>query len=188
MISIRAKTRGRRVIRVHVTAEDLLRTRFAAGPAPLTELGVALATLQRPDAIFDRWRRELGPRLPRVARLLFQLVPPAATGPLFLDPVSAGLDDGLDTVLSTPAQFVRSELRRVFSAEQPITLWVRALDERDRDAWHQLAAAVRAGHQAVVSGSWQRVWQSFRADVAWRGWLIAEQGLQAALASLHPAA
>src|SRR5262249_16843174 len=36
--------------------------------------------------------------------------------------------------------------------------------------------------------SWQRVWQSFRADVAWRGRQIAEQGLQAALASLHPAA
>lgn len=188
MVSIRAKTKGRRVIRVHVTAEDLLRTRFAAGPAPLTELGMALATLQRRDAIFDRWRRELGPRLPRVARLLFQLVPPTAAGPLFLDPISNGLDDGLDTVLSAPTSFVRSELRRVCSAEQPMTPWVRALNERDRDAWQQLAAALRAGHQAVVSASWQRVWQSFRADVAWRGRLIAEQGLQAALASLHPAA
>lgn len=186
MVSVRAKTKGRRVIRVHVTAEDLLRTRFAAAPAPLTELGMALATLQRRDAIFDRWRRELGPRLPRVARLLFQLVPPTAAGPLFLDPISNGLDDGLDTVLSAPTPFVRSELRRVCAAEQSITPWVRALNERDRDAWQLLAAAVRAGHQAVVSASWPRVWQSFRADVAWRGRLIAGQGLQAALASLHP--
>jgi DNA-binding transcriptional ArsR family regulator len=188
MISVRAKTKGRRVIRVHVTAEDLLRTRFAAGPAPLTELGMALATLQRRDAIFDRWRRELGPRLPRAARLLFQLVPPTAAGPQFLDPVSNGLDDGLDTVLSAATPFVRSELRRVCPADQPITPWVRALNDRDRDAWQELAAAVRAGHQAVVSASWQRVWQSFRADVAWRGRQIAGQGLQAALASLHPAA
>jgi DNA-binding transcriptional ArsR family regulator len=188
MVSVRAKTKGKRVIRVHLTAEDLLCTRFAAAPAPLTELGMALATLQRRDAVFDRWRRELGPRLPRAARLLFQLVPPTAAGPLFLDPISNGLDDGLDTVLSAPTPFVRSELRPVCSAEQPITPWVRALHERDRHAWQQLAAAVRAGHQAVVSASWQRVWQSFRADVAWRGRLIAEQGLQAALASLHPTA
>lgn len=186
MVLIRAKTKKRHVIRVHLTAEDLLRTRFAVGPAPLTELSMALATLQRRDAIFDRWRRELGPRLPRAARLLFQLVPPTATGPQFLDPISNGPDDGLETVLSAPTPFVRSELRRVCPAEQPITPWVRALNERDRDAWQQLAAAVRAGHQAVVSPSWQRIWQSFRADVAWRGRLIAEQGLQAALASLHP--
>lgn len=60
---------------------------------------MALATLQRRDAISDGWRREFGPRLPQVARLLFQLVPPTAAGPLLLDPISNGLEDGLDTVL-----------------------------------------------------------------------------------------
>lgn len=176
------------MLRVHLTAEDLLRTRFASRPAPLTELVMAFATLQRRDVLFDGWRRELGGRLPRVARSLFELVPPTAAGPEFLDPVSDGFDDGLDTVLSASTLLVQSELRRVCSAGQPITPWMRALDERDADAWQQLAAAVRAGHDTVLPGSWPRVQQSFCADVAWRSRLIAEQGLHAALAGLHPRA
>jgi DNA-binding transcriptional ArsR family regulator len=91
-------------------------------------------------------------------------------------------------VLSAPTPLVRSELRRVCFAGQPITPWVRALHERDADAWRQLAAAVRAGHDTVLPGSWPRVQQSFCADVAWRSRLIAEQGLHAMLASLHPRA
>jgi DNA-binding transcriptional ArsR family regulator len=176
------------VLRVHLTAEDLLRTRFASSPAPLTELVMAFATLQRRDVLFDGWRRELGWRLPRVARSLFELVPPTAAGPEFLDPVIDAFDEGLDTVLSAPTLLVRSELRRVCSAGQPITPWVRALHERDADAWRQLAAAVRAGHDTLLPGSWPRVQQSFRADVAWRSRLIAEQGLHATVAGLHPCA
>jgi DNA-binding transcriptional ArsR family regulator len=174
------------MLRVQLTAEDLVRTRFASSPAPLTELVMALATLQRRDVMFDGWRRELGSRLPRVARSLFELVPPTAAGPEFLDPVSAGFDDGLDTVLSARTPFVRRELRRIYYAGRPTTPWVLALYERDADAWRQLAAAVRAGHDMVIPGAWQGVWQSLRADVAWRGRLIAEHGLHAALASLHP--
>ncbi len=176
------------MLRVHLTANDLLRTRFASRPAPLPELVMALATLQRRDVLFDSWRSELGGRLPRVARSLFELVPPTAAGPEFLDPVSDGLDDGLDTVLSAPTPFVRRELRRICSANRPITPWLRALHERDADAWRQLAAAVRAGHDTVLPGSWPRVQQSFYADVAWRSRLIAEQGLHAMLAGLHPSA
>ena len=176
------------MLRVHLTAEDLLHTRFAPGPAPLTELVMGLATLQRRDALFDGWRRGLVGRLPRVARSLFELVPPTAAGPEFLDPVSANLDDGLDTVLSSSTPFVRSELRRVCPGGRPITPWVRALHERDSAAWRRLAAAIRAGHDTVLPQSWSRVRQSFRAEVAWRSRMIAEQGLHAALADLHPRA
>jgi len=86
------------VLRLHFTADDLLRTRFATAPAPLLEMGLAVAALQRRDTLFDNWRREAGARLPRVGRTLLQLVAPSGAGPLFLDPISDGLDDGLDTV------------------------------------------------------------------------------------------
>jgi DNA-binding transcriptional ArsR family regulator len=190
MVSGEAKTTGElggRVLRLHFTADDLLRTRFAAAPAPLVEMSLALAALQRRDTLFDNWRRESGARLPRVGRTLLQLVPPSAASPLFLDPISDGLDDGLDTVLSSPGGFVRRELRRICSAGQPITPWIRALDERDPDAWRLLGAAVRSAHGALVEPAWSRVWQSFRGEVAWRGRLIGESGLMAALETLHPA-
>lgn len=176
------------MLRLHFTADDLLRTRFASAPAPLVEMALAVAAMQRRDTIFDGWRREAGPRLPRAGRTLLQLVPPSGAGPMFLDPVSDGTEDGLDTVLSSPRGLVRRELRRICSAGQPITPWIRALDERDPGAWQLLGAAVRAAHGALVQPSWARIWQSFRGEVAWRGRLIAESGLMAALETLHPAA
>ena len=174
------------MLRVHFTPEDLLRTRFAAAPAPLIELGMALATLQRRDLIFDGWRRRTRAALPVPARPLFELVPPTATGPLFLDPVSNGIEDGLDTVLSTPTPTVRGELRRVCAAGRPITPWIRALDERDPEAWQALARGLYAMHDTVVRPVWPQVWDSFRGEIAWRGRLIAESGLRDGLASIHP--
>ena len=111
------------MIRVHFTAGDLLRLRFAAAPAPLVELGLALATLQGRDVIFDGWRRNAAATLPRAARPLLQLAPPAGTGPTFLDPLSDGIDDGLDEVMSSPGALVHTELRRICSSGQPITPW-----------------------------------------------------------------
>jgi hypothetical protein len=87
---------------VPFTAEDLLRTRFAAEPAPLLELTLALVVLRRRDALFERWRRRGRAALPRAAAPLLELVPPSAHCPHFLHPISDGIEDGLDTVLSTP--------------------------------------------------------------------------------------
>jgi DNA-binding transcriptional ArsR family regulator len=174
------------VLRVQFSAEDLLRTRFATAPAPLLELALGLATLQRGEATFDGWRRQVDAQLPRSARRLLQLVPPSGAGPMFLDPISDGIDDGLDAVRAMPMGFVRRELRRICAAGRPITPWIRALYEGDRAAWDLLADAVRAGHRAVIAPSWARVWKSFRAEIAWRGRMIAEQGMQASLETLYP--
>ena len=176
------------MLRVHFTTDDLLRTRFAPGPAPLIELELAIAALQRRDPLFDGWRRGAAARLPSQARMLFELVPWTGTGPMFLDPVSSGLEDGLDAVLSAPGPLVRSELRRICGKGQPITPWIRALHERDSDAWRVLGDALRAGHAALIQVAWPRIWQSFREDVAGRSRAIAESGLMAALETLHPSA
>jgi DNA-binding transcriptional ArsR family regulator len=175
------------VLRVQFSAQDLLRTRFATAPAPLLELGLGLATLQRGEAIFDGWRRQVDGQLPRSARRLLQLIPLSGAGPMFIDPVSDGLDDGLDAVRAMPIGFVRRELRRICAAGRPITPWIRALYEGDRAAQDLLIDAVRTGHRAVVAPSWRRVWKSFRAEIAWRGRMIAEQGMRASLETLHPA-
>ena len=82
------------MLRIHLTARDLLKTRFASQPAPLVETGLAVAALQRPDPVFRGWRRLAAARLPTAARPLLELVPPSATGPLFLDPLTTGLARG----------------------------------------------------------------------------------------------
>jgi len=174
------------MIRVHLTAEDLLRTRFASHPAPLAEVGYALAALHRRDPAFGTWRRRAAAQLPRPARPLLELIPASASGPLFLDPISTGLAEGLEMVQRSPAAYVTAELQRVCGPRRPLP-WVRMLAERDQESWRDLNRALWLSYQHLLAGSWPEVLSGFRAELAWRSRLIAELGVQAALSSLHPA-
>lgn len=179
------------MLRVRFTSEDLLRVTFAREPAPLMELGLALAALQRCDLppVFGRWQQTLRRALPQGARPLLELVPPSGRGPMFLDPLSRGLDDGLDQVLSAPAGFVRSELGRVCAAGRcPETGWVHDLASQDRDTWRVLATALRAAYDSLLAASWGGVQSAFDAERAWRTRLLADQGIRIALAGLVPGA
>lgn len=173
------------VLRVHLTAEDLLRTRFASQPAPLIELSHALAALRRRDPVLGTWRRSAAARFPQAARPLLGLVPASATGPLFLDPVSTGLAEGLEMVQQAPTRVVCGELQRVFGTRPPPP-WVRLLAARDRQTWRDLDRAQRAAYDQLLRDAWPRVRAGFRAELAWRSRLIAELGVQAALSALHP--
>lgn len=176
------------VLRLHFTAGDLMRVRLAPRPAPLMELGLATATLQRRDdhRTFGHWRAERRRALPSPALPLFGLVPPNGAGPLFLDPLTETFEEGLEHVRSTPRDVAVRELRRVCPAYRPVTTWVRDLSRQDRRAWQTLAEALRTAHRALLSRQWDRVQAGFHADVAWRGRLLAEQGVGATLASLYP--
>jgi DNA-binding transcriptional ArsR family regulator len=173
------------VIRVHLTAQDLLRTKFATHPAPLIEVGHALAALHRRDPVLASWRRAAASGFPGAARPLLELVPPSATGPLFLDPISTSLGEGLDLVQSAPASFVQAEMERITGPRRP-PLWMQNLAERDPETWRDLDRALRLAYEHLLMRDWPRVWSGFRAELAWRGRLIAERGVQAALSSLHP--
>jgi DNA-binding transcriptional ArsR family regulator len=174
------------LLRIHLTAEDLLRIKFASEPAPLIDVGHALAALQRQDPVFGRWRRGAAPRIPVAVRPLLGLVPPTATAPLFLDPISASLAEGLEQVQRTPRGLVASELSRVFPAGPPRT-WVRLLAEHDRQTWRDLDRALSLAYRHLLADSWSRLRQAHRAELAWRSRLIAESGVQATLSALHPA-
>ena len=170
----------RTLLRFRFTADDLLGVRFATAPAPLLELGIALATLRRRDPVFASWARRT--RLPRTALPLFELIPPTALGPVFLDPVTEELADGIDTVMSTPRDYARAELVRTC---RPSGL-PRRLADRDGAAWRALADGLRAAHDAVIAKDAARVRAAFDADLAWRRRLLAGQGVGGALASVYP--
>lgn len=173
------------MLRIHLTAQDLLRTRFASHPAPLIEVGLALAAMRQQDPLFAIWRRRAAAGFPPSARPLLELVPASATGPLFLDPVSVSLAEGLELVQQAPAQFAAAELQRVSGAQRPPP-WVRMLAERDRQSWRDLDRALKLAHRHLLEGDWSRVWSGFRSELAWRSRLIAELGVQAALSTMHP--
>jgi hypothetical protein len=173
------------VLRVPFMTEDLLRTKFAAQPAPLLELTLALAVLQHRDALFERWRRRARAALPRAAAPLLELVEPSADCPYFLHPISDDVEDGLATVLATPQPVVDRELARMFAAGR-VSSFTRALGSRDREAWAELSRSLRSAHQALLSDHWQRVQAGYQAEVALQAGTFARRGMRAVLTSVYP--
>lgn len=176
------------MLRVHFTAEDLLRVSFAPEPAPLMELGFAVAVMRRQDtpAVLRRWQHRAHAAFPDGARPLLDLIPPSARSPLFLDPLSSGLEDGLDTVLRTPSDRVRAELdRRVPDVLAP-TPWLRRFADGDREAWTDLERAVRSAYAGLLAEAWPSVRAAFDAERAWTTKLLGQYGIRATLAGLWP--
>lgn len=177
---------GEPMLRVHFTPDDLLQVTLAPAPAPLMELVLAIAMLQQHDIdpVFRRWQQRSLRTLPRAARPLLDLIPPTGKGPLFLDPLSRGLDDGLDQVRASPAAFVRADLKRVCAADRMPTAWTIRLAQQDRDAWQILHNAVRAGHGGLLAPAWERITSGFDTERAWRTQNLARHGLRQMLAGL----
>ncbi|WP_190023490.1 ArsR/SmtB family transcription factor [Streptomyces hiroshimensis] len=113
-------------------------------------------------------------------------MPPTALGPMFLDPLSRQMDDGLEAVRATPADEVRDQLAHLCPATRPLTPWVRDLADQDREAWKILQRALHAGYDGLLSAHWGRIRTSFDAEQAWRTRLLARHGIRTALASLAP--
>jgi len=178
------------MLRIHFSPQDLFRVTVADRPMPLLELGLALCMLQRrdPSAVFTSWRRRLGISLPRSGQPQWQLFSPQGAGPLFLDPPSEGLAEGLDLVLSAPRSQVVTELQAFVNFDRPFTPWVRQLADQDAEAWQILEQAVRANYAGVITAAWPQIQAGFQAETAWRARILAQQGLEATLSGLSASA
>ncbi|MEU8686267.1 winged helix-turn-helix domain-containing protein [Streptomyces sp. NPDC048611] len=178
------------MLRIHFTAADFARVRFAPRPAPLQELNVALMKMCYPDEplLFGRWRRRLLRSLPPVVQPLGDLVP-AEAAPNFLDVFSDTLEDGLDTVRAAPPALVRSEIERVYARQPaPAPLWLRDLHQGDGAAWHVLRRAQQAAFDTALRPVWPLVQDLHQAEFTRHALSVAEHGIGAALAELVPGA
>ncbi|MEU7135061.1 winged helix-turn-helix domain-containing protein [Streptomyces sp. NPDC046261] len=176
------------MIRVRFTATDFARVRFAPRPAPLQELNVALMRMCLPgdDVLAGRWRRRQWRSLPLAVGPLRDLVP-AERAPLFIDEFSDTLEDGLDSVRSTPADLVRSELERVYAGHPaPAPPWIRHLHRGDADAWRLLRRAQHAAFDSVLGPVWPLVQDLHRSEFTRHALTVAEHGVGAALTAVVP--
>jgi DNA-binding transcriptional ArsR family regulator len=176
------------VLRLHFTAEDLLSTRFAAASAPLMEVGLGLAMLQRSDPRLARWRTRVGQVLPRETQQLLELIPSSGAGPLFLDPITDNLEEGLELVATAPAPLIHEDVEWICTRQaKRFTTGMRHLLDRDRDTWRDLARSLTLTHAALVGDqSGPRVAGCYAADVAWRTHVMADAGLREMLTGLYP--
>ncbi|RKT09778.1 ArsR family transcriptional regulator [Streptomyces sp. 1114.5] len=176
------------MLRLHFSADDLLRVAFVPAPAPMMELALAVAQLQRPPRPCDagRWQQAARRAFPVAGRPLLDLVPASGAGPMFLDPVSPDFGSGLDLVLHTPAATIRTDLDHVCPASRPVTPFTRALVGRDSAGLHLLESALRTTWTALLAHQWPRIEAAHDAELAWRTRILAHQGLHTALAGLVP--
>ncbi|MFI9310846.1 ArsR family transcriptional regulator [Streptomyces triculaminicus] len=177
------------MIRIHLTAADIARVRFASRPAPLQELNATLMMLvsgHREELLYGRWRRRLLRSLPAAVEPLANLVP-AGRAPAFLDVFSTGLREGLDTARASHPDLVRSGIERAYSGHgAPAPLWVRDLHRGDADAWQVLRRAQHAAFETVLGPVWPLVQDLHQAEFTRHALTVAEHGVGAALIALLP--
>ncbi|MFI8513236.1 ArsR/SmtB family transcription factor [Streptomyces sp. NPDC085460] len=175
------------MLRVHFTAEDFARVRFAPRPAPLQELHAALTTAVTPGGgpLTVPWRARVLRSLPPASGPLADLVP-AGRPPSFLDVLGDSLADGFERIRATGPGLVRSELERVYGAVRGVPHWLRGLHEGDETAWRTVYRAQRAAYETVLAPVWSVVQDLHREEFARYALTAAEHGVAAALTGLAP--
>ncbi|MEV5976949.1 HTH domain-containing protein [Streptomyces sp. NPDC052114] len=176
------------MIRIHGTAADFTRVRFAPRPAPLQELNAALMRMSSggDDVFYGRWRRRALRSLPAAVEPLADLVP-RGRAPVFLDVFSDSLEEGLDTVRAAPPELVRAEIERVNAPSvSRAPLWIRGLHRGDADAWRLLRRAQHTAFDALLGPVWPLVQDLHRAEFTRHALTAAEHGVGAALTTFVP--
>jgi DNA-binding transcriptional ArsR family regulator len=175
--------------RLHLTAEDLARTRIAAAPGPFAESILAAERLrQRSPALpFRAWRAQLRGRLDRRTRVLANVFPADANGldlATLVGPVGT-LEEGLDRLLASPLAHLRNELEW-YNKRHHLTAWSKSLVDTDAGARRELADAIAALHCVAVRPYWTQIDTQLRADRAARARTVADAGLEHLLATVCP--
>lgn len=179
------------MLRFEVSADDLLRSRFALSPLfELTHLMRVVAG-QSQHRLPPAWKARLAPVYRRL-RLEPQLRAALALhsrhhGPTFLAPPPAGLtqtiDDDLAAVRAVPLAEARREIdeclaRRPSHDEQVLAVLAR------RDVLHRLSEALESAWQELLAADWPSLRVICERDVLHRSAELVRSGWAAAFAGL----
>ncbi|MFC5185951.1 ArsR/SmtB family transcription factor [Actinomadura harenae] len=182
------------MLRIHFTGDDLPRTRLAAGPDAMWEGLLSLYRLRRPQgaAVFGRWRRRVGPKVPDSARMLTDLVPSAGYAVDFLTPVttSGTLRDGVEALRGTRRTRLRGDLAELAARHpgRPVPGWVAELAAGRTETVAKMADAVTEYAEVCLTPDWDRIDAEVRHDLALRTRAHAEGGWPKVLGGIHPSA
>jgi hypothetical protein len=178
-------------VRIDFTPDDLARTRFSAGPAPLVETVLAMVELRQATPVRRRsrirpWLREARSAFPPTARPLLDLYGPCGPYPCFIGSVAPDLEEALEVVRATPRSYLQWDLADIWQ-DRPgrPPAWLRDLANGDTGALEVVVRALRDLHDAVVAPRWDSVLAAFHGDVARRMPVLAAGGHQALFGSLH---
>ena len=181
------------MLRIHFTDADLARTRMAANPDPLWEIGLSLHRLQTRKGrwAYADWYRSTRAELSEkglewpLRELLLPLFPRAAYYPDFLNPAqsSDSLTAGLAAIVDTPPGRVDHDIRR-FTATGRAPSWAPRL--ADRELRKDLACCLKRYYDVAVAPCHDRTQARIDAERSVRGRTVLHGGVEQMLAELGP--
>ncbi|MFD2079744.1 Helix-turn-helix domain-containing protein [Actinopolymorpha cephalotaxi] len=160
------------MLRIEFTTQDLNRLRVSGDVHPLWETVLSLQLLQNRHAAltFDPWRRQVRAALARsglvpTTTVLTLVCPHAEYFPDFLTPGNgcASLDEGLDTVLSTPKPRLEQELSRL-APQRAMPPVIQRLARGEPTALRWLGESLRRYYDAAVAPYLQAIRATMAAD------------------------
>jgi len=177
------------MLRFHFTSDDLARVRIAPGPDPMWEVLLSAHVVNQRSGVpmFTSWRDRVLSGLHPAARMLLRLTPPRGYSPDFLTPVDGGdhFEAGLDAVLSTPRQRLRTDLATLTQGHRP-HLWMRDLANGSAPAVRGLGVAMRAYYEQAVGPYWSGIRAAVDLDRSARIRAWVDGGTEHVLRTLHP--
>lgn len=177
-------------LRVFFTGADLARTRVAAGPLAMWELVLSLHQLRsrHVDSDLADWQAATRQALRAAGRLprpLARLVPPLGYFPDFMTPDSTDVDDGVETVLSTPRKRRRADLEALTKLATLPPWAIDIADGRDGEL-DMLGDTLRQYHRMAIAPRWTEVGRQVEADRGLRARTVLDGGTEAMLAGFQP--
>ncbi|MFC7305644.1 helix-turn-helix domain-containing protein [Streptomyces monticola] len=176
------------MLRIHFTAADLARTRVSDGADPLWETVLSLHRLRdrRPEPALAAWRGTTRIRSGPL-RVLLPLVPPRGYFPDFLTPpaAAAGMEHGLEALMSTPRTRLRSELTALAHRNE-LPSWTRSLADGEPATLRALARSLRDYHHTALGPAWPHIGRCTRADRSLRLHALWQGGAEAMLRTYGP--
>lgn len=183
------------MLRIHLTAEDLGRVRFAHAPAPVLETSLMLFELRSqagPHApehrhTHDDWRTRVRTRFPDAARPLLNLLASSRDHVLILDVLTSGAEEAIHRSTNMTAEQRERDyamMKRVMPG--CTSTWLHRYHEHDPGVIEPLGGALRAFHQEHLAPYWSPITDRFDDDVDYRTAMMRDQGVAAMLEGLHP--
>lgn len=183
------------VLRIIFTPDDLARTRFATTVDPLWEMVLSHFRMSERDRspAFQPWMRQLAnvprgvTRIRRGAQLLGALAPQGPYFPDFLTPPEArqSLDAGLEALMSTPRQQLRTELEKL-AGLSPLPSWLRPLADGDTAFITEMGASLRAYHELTIEPYRNVMQTAVDADRARRTQDLLLDGIEGLMDGMRP--
>jgi DNA-binding transcriptional ArsR family regulator len=161
---------------IHFTDADIARTRLKLEVDLMWELVSSAQVLQHKDGAlsFGPWRRRVRERAGRDADLRMALhtmvtvAPHAAYFPDLLTPAQdiSGIDEGIETVLSTPPRRLREEIGRIHPTAGSAPSWLGDLARGKAAALRHLRQALRVYFRSAIEPHLPVIEEGLRSDAA----------------------